>query len=747
MRNIVFSFFLLVAANYTLAHDIEDATGQLIRVGVWKNPPVVLQTKNGEWTGITIEILRSIADQKGWQLEFVPGTFSEHLDNLKNHKIDLLSAIAYSPKRAELYSYTRNTIISNWGLIYARTDSHISSLLDLDNKQVAVMRNNIHDKAFRMLVTNFGITPKLVELDNFSDVMKSIQTGQVEAGVANRLFGAINAEKYHLVETGIIFNPINIHYAAPHDQHRPILDAIDQHLSSIKANKNSVYYTALNHWMGLTAKYSLPRWLPWLAAGLIGAVVLMVGLTLLLRRQVAMRTQELQIEVDERRIAQERLDRLAYYDLLTGLPNRVSFAESLKVAVATARRRNSKVAVLFIDLDQFKNINDSLGHDAGDQLIQHVAKRLQLCLRDEDSIHRFGGDEFLATLQDVHDLPGIEHIASRMLTCLSTPINIGLTEVYTSVSIGIALFPDDDDTSDGLLKDADAAMYHAKAQGGNNYQFYNVEFTNRVRKRLDLETRLRHALERDELVLHYQPIFDLGSQTPIGVEALIRWLDPEHGLIAPDNFIPCAEETGIIIPMGEWVMEHACAQIHEWETLGFGQLRLAVNVSSRQFAHNKLLATVASALRNSGLRPQQLALEITERMFLNLTSKVSDTLNQLKSEGINLSIDDFGTGYSSLSYLKQLPIDVLKIDRSFVQNIPSDKDNTQIAATIISMAHGLGLEVVAEGIETEEQLRLLNAWGCRWGQGFYLAKPQPADEIAAWLASLQDLLPNTVCPG
>lgn len=733
MHKIVFAL-LLISSNLVSAHDLPNEPGQLIKVGVWKNPPVVLQTKNGEWTGITIDILKNIAEQNGWQLKFVPGTFAEHLQNLKNHNIDLLSAIAYSAKRAEIYSYTRNPTISNWGLIYARTDSKIGSLLDLDNKKVAVMRNNIHDKVFRKLADNFGIKPKLVELDNFSDVMRSIHEGSADAGVANRLFGALNAEKYNLVETGIIFNPINIHYAAPTNKHSAILDIIDLHLNAFKADKHSIYYSSIQRWMGLSAGKQLPTWLPWLAAGLLGTVILMFGLTLLLRRQVAKRTRELQIEVDERRRAQERLDRLAYFDSLTGLPNRVSFNESVKTSIATAQRRNSKVAILFIDVDQFKTINDSLGHDAGDQLIIHVAKRLQTCLREEDMINRFGGDEFVAILQDIQNLAGINHVVNRMLKCLATPINIGVTEIFTSVSIGIALFPDDDMTPDGLLKDADAAMYHAKAQGGNNYQFYNVEFTNRVRDRLDLETRLRHALERDQFLLHYQPIFNLDTQMPVGVEALIRWHDPEHGLIPPDDFIPFAEETGLIVSIGDWVINTACAQLKAWETQGLGQLRLAVNVSSRQFDHHSLLHSVKSVLSKTGLAPHQLELEITERMFLNITNQVRDALNQLKAEGISLSIDDFGTGYSSLSYLKQLPIDTLKIDRSFVSNIPADKDNSQIASTIITMAHGLGLKVVAEGIETRDQLDILNSWGCRCGQGYYLSRPQTADQITSWLA-------------
>lgn len=733
MRKLIFTFLFLALSTQTNSHSLVDTPSQVIRVGVWKNPPVVLQDQKGNWRGIAIDVLKTIAVQQGWTLEFVPGTFAQQLKNLQQHRIDLLVSIAYSDKRALQYTYNRTPLLSNWGVVYARADANINSLLSLEDKRIAVMRNNIHDKAFRGLVKNFSLKPSFIEYDNFSDVMKNIDAGIVDAGVANRLFGALNAEKYHLVETGIIFNPINLHYAAPHATHKPILDVIDKHLLIMKADKNSIYYGALRQWMNIGSHNALPNWVPWLASGLFSAVLLMMVLTVLLRRQVARRTRELQVEVDERRIAQERLDRLAYYDVLTGLPNRVSFSENLKLAIATARRRNAKIAVMFIDLDQFKTINDSLGHDAGDQLIMHVAQRLKVCLRDEDTLNRFGGDEFVAILQDVSELGGIGQVAERMLNCLRAPINIGVSEIYTSISIGIALYPADDLTVDGLLKNADAAMYHAKAQGGNNYQFYNSELTQRVRNRLDLETRLRHALNRDELRLHYQPIFDLDTRQPVGVEALIRWQDPENGLIAPDNFIPFAEETGLIVPFGEWVLNQACMQLRAWEDQGLGELRLAINISSRQFEHNRLHPTVQSALQNSRISANRLELEITERMFLNITSNVSNTLNKLKSEGVGLSIDDFGTGYSSLSYLKQLPIDTLKIDRSFVSNIPTDKDNMQIVSTIISMSQGLGLKVVAEGIETEEQLKTLNAWGCHCGQGYYMARPQPVDEVTAFL--------------
>ena len=726
-------FFILLSATSVSARDIKDEQGQVIRVGVFPNPPVAFKDDKGEWRGISIDVLQAIADQRGWKLEYIEGSFSELLKNFETDAIDIISMMAYSDKRAEKYTFSHIPIISNWGLVYSRPDSNTPSLLELEGKRVGVMKNNIHDRAFRKLAKKFGLKVKIIELANFRDVMENIQTGKIDAGVANRLFGALNASKYNLIETGIIFNPINIHYSSLNPDNKVILDAIDQQLLAFKTDKDSVYFSAIHRWMTQPAHTQSYLWLIWLVMGLFTVSIVMFGMTVLLRKQVAIRTHELQSEVNERREAERKLDELAYYDSLTTLPNRLSLLERLKIAIGRARRKNNKIAVLFIDIDRFKTVNDSLGHDAGDQLIIHVAKCLQACLRNDDSIHRFGGDEFVAILQDITDPSYINHVTKRMLRSLHTPVYIDAHEVFSSVCIGVALYPDDDSSGDNLLKYADAAMYHAKEHGGNSYQFYNEELTKRVKNRLSMESRLRHALERNEFQLYYQPIFNIKNQQPVGTEALIRWQDPERGLIMPDDFIPIAEETGLIISIGDWVLEQACKQTKEWESQGLGQLRIAINISSIQFDHNKLYFSVMSALSNADLAAQQLELEITEGIFLNITDEVRDTLDKLTNTGVKLSIDDFGTGYSSLSYLKQLPINTLKIDRSFIMNIPEDKDDTQIASTIITMAHGLGIDVVAEGIETEEQLKYLNTLNCARGQGYYLAKPQSAKAITAFL--------------
>ena len=737
LRIVLFSILAFLSITSVIARDLKNIPGETIRVGVFPNPPVAFKDQQGKWHGISIDTLQAIANEKSWKLEFVENSFSGLLKDIEADKIDIIALMAYSDKRAKKYTYSKTPLISNWGLIYSRPKSKISSLLDLEGKRIGVMKNNIHDRAFRKLVKKFGLNVTIVELANFRDVMASIQSGKIEAGVANRLFGALNADKYHLVETGIIFNPINIHYTSLNPKNKVILDVIDKKLLAYKADKDSVYFSAIRKWLNQNSDATSYRWLIWVALGLFSIIIIMLGLTVLLKRQVAKRTYELELEIDERREAERQLDDLAYYDSLTKLPNRISLLEYLKVAISRARRNKNKLAVLFIDIDRFKTINDTLGHDAGDQLIVEIANRLQVCLRDDDSIHRFGGDEFVAILQDINELADIQNVTKRMLKSITGSISINSNEIFSSVCIGVSIYPNDDNDIDNLLKYADAAMYHAKDQGGNNCQFYNQELTQRVEEKMQLETRLRYALEHDEFRLHYQPIYDLKDQNLIGVEALIRWQDPKQGLIMPDHFIPLAEETGLIVAIGEWVLKTACTQIKNWESQGLGKLHIAINVSSVQFDYGKLYPVIMSILKSSGLDARQLELEITERIFLNITANLKNTLDTLTAEGIKLSIDDFGTGYSSLSYLKQLPIDTLKIDRSFIMGIPEDKDDVQIAATIVAMAHGLGMEVVAEGIETEEQLQYLNSLNCDRGQGYLLSRPQPTETITELLKELR----------
>jgi len=439
-------------------------------------------------------------------------------------------------------------------------------------------------------------------------------------------------------------------------------------------------------------------------------------------------------DITARRRDEERLKYLANYDQLTALPNRSLFNQRLERALAHAQRFNKSLAVLFIDLDRFKNINDTLGHEAGDGVLRAVATRLMGGVREIDTVARLGGDEFVVLIEQVTDMRQVDVVAQKLLKALAEPFMLDGCEYHVTASIGISSYPVDGDGGAELLKNSDIAMYRAKEEGKNRARFYAPAINRHSVERLSLESGLRRALQRGEFLLHYQPKVNIASGFVTGMEALVRWKRPESGMVSPAEFIPLAEETGLIVAIGEWVLKAACAYTRAWHSGGTQPLRVAVNLSARQFAQTSLVSDVARILDITGLRPEALDLEITESMVMGNPEQAIQTLRQLKSMGISLSIDDFGTGYSSLGYLKRFPIDHIKIDRSFVKDIPHDNDDATITRTIIAMAHNLRLKVIAEGVETEAQLDFLRQNGCDEMQGYYFSRPLAED---AFLALLQ----------
>ncbi|WP_345993273.1 EAL domain-containing protein [Sulfurimonas sp. HSL-1716] len=433
--------------------------------------------------------------------------------------------------------------------------------------------------------------------------------------------------------------------------------------------------------------------------------------------------------------SEQKLDHLAHHDPLTGLPNRLLLNARMSQSLSRARRNKNKIAVMFLDLDHFKNVNDTLGHPVGDMLLQEVAGRLLDCVREEDTVSRLGGDEFTIVLEELHDSHFASDVAQKIIMKLAEKYTLQEHEVFVTCSIGISLFPDDSEDSITLFKNADSALYRAKEQGRNMYQYYTQELTLYAMQRMQMENDLRHALERKELLVYYQPQIDLNSGQIIGMEALLRWQHPEKGLILPDNFIPLAEETGLIIPIEQWVLHTVCKRLKSWFDEGLPKMRVAVNLSSAQFNQQNLPEIITKALHESGLEAKYLELELTERIVMKDAKRSVEMLNKLKKIGITFSIDDFGTGYSSLSYLKKFPIDRIKIDQSFVQNITSDPEDATISQAIISMSHGMHLKTVAEGVETLEQQEFLRSRNCDEVQGFYFSHPLPEQEMQHLLQS------------
>ncbi len=442
------------------------------------------------------------------------------------------------------------------------------------------------------------------------------------------------------------------------------------------------------------------------------------------------------IDVTEVKLAEARMQHLAHHDTLTGLPNRVHLLERLQGAIADARREGSQLAVLFIDMDRFKNINDTLGHQVGDGLLVEVGRRLRALVRETDLVARLGGDEFVVVLTHVgqRGADAAAKIGGQLLQALGRPYAVQGHELHSTPSVGISLFPADGAEPDTLMKNADTAMYHAKAQGRNNCQYFTPALNEARGERLALEVGLRGVIERNELFLHYQPQQDVASGRIVAFEALLRWRHPERGLIPPLDFIPIAEDTGLIEPIGSWVLDAALQQVAQWRRDGHAALRVAVNLSAQQLRLDSFAERVAQALTRHGLPGSALELEITESVAMRDPERTAALLRQLRHIGVALAIDDFGTGHSSLAYLKQLPLSCLKLDRSFVMDIERDANDAAICTATIQMAHSLGLGVVAEGVETAMQLEFLRRLGCDTVQGYHLSRPLPAADCGAFLA-------------
>jgi len=445
------------------------------------------------------------------------------------------------------------------------------------------------------------------------------------------------------------------------------------------------------------------------------------------------KTVRLNHEIAKRKVAEQELKELALYDKLTGLANRHHFLGLLTQAMARSRRNDKQLAILFIDLDRFKVINDSMGHDVGDLMLQEVAQRIKACLREEDIVARYGGDEFACVLMDIVSEADVAKVVDKLIATLAHPFNLEWREQFIGSSIGITIFAGTGERAEELVRNADAAMYRAKESGGNCFRFYDPAIGEVVSRRVQMEMDLRHAINHNEFVLHYQPQVNLQTGELSGIEALLRWQHPEQGLLNPDEFIPLAEQTGLIVPIGHWVLEEACSKYKLWLDQGLvppeTSLNAVVNISVHQFRQGDFIKVVADVLSSSGLSPQVLELEITESVVMEAADSAVEVLYALKEMGVRLAIDDFGNGFSSLGYLKHFPIDTLKVDKAFTSQLPGDRNDAAIVRAILELARSLGVRVVAEGVENVEQLNFLHENGCNDAQGFLLGYPVEGEQL------------------
>jgi len=719
-----------------------QVSGETLRVGIYVNPPLIGIDAEGP-RGLVIDLLEDAARQEGWKIHYVAASFAELLEMGQNREIDLIAAIAYTPERAQVLQFNREAMLTNWGVIYRHRDVVVDSVLDLAGARIAVKAGDTHARALESLLREFNVQAELHPVADYREVMQLLAHGEVDAAAVNRLVG----RQFRVPEgipTHIIFNPVELHFASARPEMAPVLQAIDRHLRELKTQPGSMYHLSMNRWLGDTGEMprQLPGWPPVILAGIVLLTLLVIGLALFLRQQIRHHTRALRAqsealaqEVREREQAQERLNELAYSDSLTHLPNRTLFQDRLHQAMEYAKRHERLIALLFIDLDDFKRVNDSLGHAAGDRLLQEIARRFGRVLRETDTLARLGGDEFTVILTDIQRPEDAVTFVRKLLDTLRAPFMLGEQSITMSASIGITLYPSDDTAEADLLKDADTAMYQAKSRGKNTFDFYAPELTQSVRARLTMEGDLRAALDTNQFLLHYQPIVSLNGAGVQGLEALVRWQHPVRGLVPPDEFIPVAEDSGLIHEIGDWVIDAACAQLAQWDARGLSHLTLAINLSPVQFRRDGLVSRIARRLRQHSIASERLHLEITESLLMEQNRHVAETLQTLDAMGIGLCIDDFGTGYSALNYLRHFPIRQLKVDRSFVEDMLHAEDTRALVRAIVLMAHALRLEVVAEGVEEKSQLELLREMGCDQVQGYLLSRPLPAAEIPGWIES------------
>ena len=732
---LILSFFILFFTHSDSVKNIVQPSDtekkiKLIIAGDSNFRPFEYIDENGQYVGFNVDIMKAVAEAMGIEIQFVPMARANAIAALENGEVDAIQGMSATKIRKAKYLFTQPTIIQSHSIFTLKDRVDLNRIEDLKGLKVAYQHGDVLEEQIRQMP---HIIP--VPYSYQANCLDALLAQEVDAFVGNKqsaiyYLNSINRIK----DVRIIEEPMNETTYGPATLPRNsfVYNILEEGLSTIKLD--GTYDRIYRKWFGdvLSSGYFIAQnFIRYTAIGVTLALLIVLPLSIWnkqLHTQVAKRTAELENANKHLREYQEKIYRLAYYDPVTELPNRILFMEKVNEAIAKMEH-GRKLAVMHLDLDRFKYINEHLGYDTGDEILKLTGNRLNELVGEEGFVAASGGDEYLILLNNTTDISKIDSMADKILKSYSNYFGYKDYKLYMTASIGIAVCPDAGMDSSTLLKNAENALYEAKKMGGNSFFKYNEQLSERVRDNLVILNELRQAVSRKEFVLYYQPRYDLATHRIAGMEALIRWNNPNRGLLTPDLFIPLAEETGLIFPLGEWVLREACLQNKKWIDMGYEPKRVFVNISARQFLDDNFPDTVSNILRETQLDPKYLGIEITESIVISDIEHTTSILNQFKELDIFVSIDDFGTGYSSLKYISEMNVDEIKIDKSFIWGLENNKKNRAIVKTIILLAQHFNLLVTAEGIETENQLKIVKEYGSHLGQGFYFSKPVPAEEL------------------
>lgn len=696
--------------------------------------PYEYVNEKGQFEGFNVDIMKAIEKAMNINIELIPMTWADAIEALENGEVDAIQGMSKTKERTNKYAFTQSTIINSHAIFVLRETKGVNGIEDLYGLRVAYQEKDVQEETIKEIP---GIIP--ISRSSQTEAIEALLDGHADAFIGNRITAIyyLNSIK-KTNEVKIVGEPLGetAYGPATMPSNRLAYRLLEEGLNKIK--EDEAYDKIYRKWFGnqLSDGYLIFRKIvKYVAIGgcVSGLVVLLLFVwNKKLKHEVSIRTSEIELANKELLVQQERIYKLAYYDPITDLPNKYYFIDELNETISQLNKEE-KLAVLYLDLDRFKHINDNLGHNIGDELLRLLGTRLQKLIRKEDLIARSGGDEYLILLKNIKNTSQIDEVVSRIIKSFKEHISYKGYELYLTTSIGIAIYPEGGEDSNSLIKNSEIALYKAKEMGGNSYYIYNAEIGKREYDNLITLNQLRQAINNDEFILYYQPKFDIKTREIIGMEGLIRWQNPKRGLVFPDEFIPLAEETGLIYAIGEWTLREACRQNKEWIDKGYKPRRVCVNISARQFQHYNFLDMVSNILEETKLEPWYLGVEITETTAISDINYTIDVLNRLKKLGVSVIMDDFGTGYSNLGYLSEMNIDELKIDKSFVWSLENNEKYREISKTIILLAKQFNIRVTAEGIESEEQLNILRELGSDTGQGYYFSRPIPPEELEKML--------------